>query len=148
MNATISSPCPQCGATLPQDLYNGVLIFPCPSCGQLVHPGNCLCETCQTEPFPDDDLSLLKLGMFGLASMRALRRQDEAERARLGLPPSTPKQSQPTIIETGNGGRITITGNVGAMKLGPDSGIICPNCGKKNVLDARFCCDCGTNLIK
>ena len=86
--------CPKCSAQQPENLANGAKLYNCPSCGQAIHPSKCNCPECEARQLKAD----IELGIMGLAGIKAVRREDEAQRLAQGLPPS----------DSGSGSRIRI----------------------------------------
>ena len=112
--------CPKCSAQQPENLVNSAKLYNCPSCGQAIHPSKCNCPECEARQLKAD----IELGIMGLAGIKAVRREDEAQRLAQGLPPSE---------KLGNtGGLVIIDGEV-AIK--------CHNCG--HFCTKKFCPRCG-----
>lgn len=111
--------CPKCGAQQPEVLANGAKLFNCKSCGQVIHPPKCNCPECDMRQLEAE----LKLGLAGLAGIKAVRREDEARRLAQGLPPSE---------KFGNTGLVIIDGEVATK---------CHNCGL--LCTKKFCPNCG-----
>ena len=112
--------CPKCSAQQPENLANGAKLYNCPSCGQAIHPPKCNCPECEARQLKVD----IEFGLAGLAGIKAVRREDEAQRLAQGLPPSE---------KLGNtGGLVIIDGEV-AIK--------CHNCG--HFCTKKFCPRCG-----
>lgn len=140
-----STVCPHCGGQLPADKVAGSKIFNCPNCGQAIHPANCICGQCNPEMAEID--ADLELGLAALARMKAIRREDEAERQRSGLPPreATGTQIRVTDAQGRSVPVIQVGGDIGAIHI-VQSGKVCRVCNTENSSQARFCKNCGTKL--
>lgn len=114
--------CPKCGVQQPEELANGAKLYNCPSCGQAVHPPKCNCPECEARQLKAD----IELGTMGLARIKAIRREDEAERLRLGLPPR----------DSFHGDKV-----VGVTIINGEVATKCHNCGL--LCTKKFCPKCG-----
>jgi len=134
MSEVNSSPCPNCGANLPADLMAGIKIFNCPYCGQAIHPTNCGCS--EHDPDLADELKDLEMGLGALAQLKKIKREDLAERVRLGLPTdATPQPFKGSNV-------VIISGP--SISGGPQK--VCSQCGISNKIDANFCKHCGNRF--
>ena len=140
-----TSPCPHCNGPLPENLFDGNKVFECEFCSQLVHPAHCNCNECRP-PHPascECDTCMLQVGLAGLRGIKETRRQDELERARLGLPPAEKKGA--TTISAGPGG-VRVGGNIGTIILNGKPQKSCSNCQTLNKVVANFCKQCGNKF--
>lgn len=141
----ITSPCPHCGGQLSANLFEGRETFNCEFCSQLVHPAHCDCNECQP-PHPVDcecDACLLEIGLAGLASIKKVRRDNEAERMQLGLPP---EEKGPGTTVSISGGQVRAGGNIGVIRIDGVQQKSCSECGTLNKLVANFCKNCGSKF--
>ena len=121
--------CPKCSAQQPEKLANGAKLYNCPSCGQAIHPPKCNCPECDMKQLEAE----LKLGLAGLAGIKAVRREDEAQRLAQGLP----------LSERAGPGLMIIDGEVATKchNCGqPCTQKFCPKCGHQVAGDCPRCC--------
>ncbi len=116
--------CPSCGSMKTEPK--------CSHCGQsapLEHDTRiCQCGACVATREHEDDLRGGDLGISMLARMKAIRREDEARRKEMGLPPP----------QTGGGSTITVSN--------PQTYKMCKKCGHLCGEEFNFCTNCGTRF--